>query len=380
MNYANMIEEKNLKKTFIVATLCSTLIGTFTSSMGLWDRVSDRRKQKKVDTSQNDEIKQLRERVEKAEKASKESKRGSDELGDNFERSGALIQRQFDEGYGRLGQRFAIGDTITENQLQAQVISLQQTVITILQDALYNERPLTRADMSKIAAATNSAREGSLSALRDAQQRLGGGSGKFALEGPPSRGPSPPHSRAGSIAGSLALGPPKRASTVIDTDPLYCRYSLELQYIPNKPLAADFAPGGGCRCPACGLRLAVTGDDFWSIGKRTPVTIFENGYERNIMETREFHLGQRFVIKCHTADGEYACVLCNKHRDADAICRTVESLVNHVGKFHSIEELEKDVDLPEKPVSRPLMLDAPPPVPMPPATKEIKEVREVVYR
>jgi hypothetical protein len=128
------------------------------------------------------------------------------------------------------------------------------------------------------------------------------------------------------------------------------------------------------------LRLAVTSDDFWSIGKRTPVTIFENGYERDIMETREFHLDQRFVIKCHTADGEYACVLCNKHRDADALCRTVESLVNHVGKFHTLEELERDVDLPEKPVSRPLMLDAPPPVPMPPATKEIKEVREVVYR
>jgi hypothetical protein len=79
--------------------------------MGLWDRVSDKRKQKKIDTSQNDEIKQLRERVEKAEKASKESRRGRDELGDNFEKSGALIQRQFDEGYDRLGKRFAIGDS-----------------------------------------------------------------------------------------------------------------------------------------------------------------------------------------------------------------------------------------------------------------------------
>lgn len=99
------------QKTFIVATLCSTLIGTFTSSMGLWDRVSDRRKQKKIDGSQNNEIQELRNRVEKAEKASKEASRSRDELGDNFERSGALIQRQFDEGYGRLGKRFAVGDS-----------------------------------------------------------------------------------------------------------------------------------------------------------------------------------------------------------------------------------------------------------------------------
>lgn len=362
MNYANMIEEKNLKKTFIVATLCSTLIGTFTSSMGLWDRVADRRKQKKIDSKQSDEIKELKEQVAKAEERSKERDqqlRRRDDVGDNFEMSGAMIQRQYDQGYGRLGKRFAQGDTITENQLQAQVIALQQTVITVLQDALYNERPLTRADMAKLVAASNNARENSIDALRQQQLRLTSHSPQRALSLPP-----PPRSSSSVISSS-------------DSSPLFCRYATDLQYIPNKPLAADFAPGGDCRCPSCGVRVGATADDFWSIGKRTPILISENGYEKEVIETREFHLGQRFVIKCHTADGEYACVLCHKHRDVDAICRSVEALINHVGKFHDVTELERDIDLREKPLRAPLALPAPPPA----ATKrEIKEVREISYR
>lgn len=235
---------------------------------------------------------------------------------------------------------------ITENQLQAQIIALQQTVITVLQDALYNDRPLSRADMSKLIAASNSAREGSLNALREQQQRLSSNSSN--------RSPSPQRS----------IAAPKRSSTSLIDAPeqLYCRYSLDLQHIPNKPLAASMAPGGSCECPACGLRLDVTGEDFWMIGKRTPITVIEKGYETDIMETREFRLGQRFAVKCHTPDGEYACVICSKNRDVDAICRNVESLVKHVGTYHEVDELEREVDLRETLAvdKRRLSLPAPP--------------------
>ncbi|KAF2001342.1 hypothetical protein P154DRAFT_553651 [Amniculicola lignicola CBS 123094] len=370
MNYANMIEEKNLKKTFIIATLCSTLIGTFTSSIGLWDRVADKRKQKKLDSHQDDKIKQLTEKVEAAEKRSKERvdelqrrDRGGDDVGRNFETSGALIQRQFDEGYGRLGKRFAQGDTITENALQAQVIQLQQTVINVLQDALYNDRQLTRADMAKLISASNSAREGSISALQQQQRRL-------AIEGSQSGG-----SQIGSPPLRALTAPSSRSSSVISSAPLFCRYALELQFIPNKPLAASFAPGGDCRCPCCNTRIAATSDDFWSIGKRTPLLIADGPYEKHILETREFTLGQRFVLKCHTSSGEYACIICNRHREVDAICRTVEGLVNHVGRFHEVAELEKEEGLRES--KRPLMLTGPPP-PAPevprPTVREVKEV------
>ncbi|UZP38879.1 hypothetical protein NXS19_006695 [Fusarium pseudograminearum] len=190
MNYANMIEEKNLKKTFIIATLCSTLVGTFTSSMGLWDRVKEKRIQAKRDTTQDEEIKKLKAQVEKAsnerDRASHDRQRIRDEVESSFERSGALINREFEDGYQRYGNRFAIGDVVTENKLQAQVIALQQTVINVLQDALYSGRQLDRADMARLVAASDAAREGSLGALRQQRQRLG------ELEGDSSTPTSPP--------------------------------------------------------------------------------------------------------------------------------------------------------------------------------------------
>lgn len=246
---------------------------------------------------------------------------------------------------------------ITENALQAQIISLQQTVITVLQDALANDRQLTRADMAKLVAASNSAREGSLRALQDQQARLSSSVSN--------RSPSPHRS----------IAAPRKSLSMIDgrgggggggalqaQDTLYCRYSLDLQYDPSRPLAASMAPGGSCACPACGLRLDVTGEDFWMIGKRTPLTIVDGGYQSEVLETREFRLGQRFAVKCHTPDGEYACVICSRERDSDAICRNVEALVKHVGTFHEADELEREVDLRETVVvdKRRLSLPAPP--------------------
>ncbi|CAI6335327.1 unnamed protein product [Periconia digitata] len=361
MNYANMIEEKNLKKTFIIATLCSTLVGTFTSSIGLWDRVQDKRRQGKRDLKQEEAIKKLQERADKAEKERDEFRRGGgqsprrryddDEVGDSFERSGALIQRQFDEGYGRLGSRFARGDTLTENQLQRQIIALQQTVIQVLQDALANDRQLTRSDMAKLVSASDAARQGSIEALRDQQQRLAldydhdapppPSSRYLALQDRRSSPSPPPHQLARA---------PKRSSTIIlqDTEPdssLFCSYSAQLQANPHHPLSTSFSPSGPRTCPSCLTSLDIAPSDFWAIGKTTPIPTIRP--DEVVMETREFHLGQRFVIKCHTRDGEFACVLCSRFRERDAICRTVEALVNHVGRFHEVGELERERDLRE---------------------------------
>jgi hypothetical protein len=162
-----------------------------------------------------------------------------------------------------------------------------------------------------------------------------------------------------------------------NTDQLFCRYSLDLQYVQNKPLAASFAPGGSCQCPACGLRLDVTADDFWMIGKRTPMTIIERGQEVDLIETREFRLGQRFVLKCHTPDGEYACTICNKNRDVDAICRTVDALVKHVGTFHDLEELEREIDLRELQIEKRRLSLPAPRVPSPPMSR--REELEMRY-
>lgn len=370
MNYANMIEEKNLKKTFIIATLCSTLIGTFTSSIGLWDRVQDKRRQKRRDTKQDDEIAKLRTQVEEAERRSQEKesrprgRRGDDDddLGYALERSGAAIGREFDEGYARLGRRFAVGDTVTENRLQAQVIALQQTVISVLQDALYGGRPLDRVDMAKLMAASNAARDGSLDALRQQRQRQ-----LLALEDGGGPANPPPPQRA------LLPPPGKRYSLVLDdAEPLYCRYALDLQYVRNKPLAASFAPGGSCRCPECGVRLDAAADDVWEIDKRGPPRRDSAVAGVVVVDERAFHLGQRFVVKCHTPDGGYACVLCSRHRDSDAICPSVRALVNHVGRAHDVRELERELDFDVRAVrTRAVPLPAlPPSAPSPPPPKK----------
>ena len=322
--------------------------------MGLYDRVSEKRKQHKQhqrDVKQDEEIKQLRKDIDDAEQRGKQralKEKEKDDVGGNLGMSGAMIQRQFDEGFERLGRRFAVGDGThappslplispsekkmngkltnvaqTENALQAQIIALQQTVIRILQDALENSRPLSRADQAKLIAASNAAREGSLEALRQQQLRLGA--------------PSSPQ---------RALPAPKRASSIVDTTPLFCCYSLDLQYASHKPLNGAFARNA--QCPDCGSRLDVSPDDVWAIAKCTDVVVLENGVERDVTQTREFHLGQRFVVKCHTPDGQYACVLCSRHRERDAVCRSVEALANHVGRFHDVGELELDPDLRER--------------------------------
>ncbi|KAI1336183.1 hypothetical protein F5Y15DRAFT_419184 [Xylariaceae sp. FL0016] len=324
-NLAGMTDEK--------PTLCSTLIGTFSSSMGLWERLSEKRQQKKRDTKQDEEIRRLQEQVAQAEKRGREReddnsrRRRDDDLGSSLERSGALIRREYDEGIERLGRRYAIGDTITENQLQAQIIALQQTVINVLQDALVNDRMISRSDMQKLMLANQAARQGSLDALRSQYQRL-------SLDTTPVQ---------------RALPPPKRASTIVEADPLFCKYSLDLQFISRKPLSASFAPGGDSRCPECRVRLdAEPTETYWHIEKRVPVIVSDGRYEEEIIEEHRFNLGQRFIIKCHTEDGEYACVLCNRFRNADVICGSVETLVNHVGKIHDVSELSKDPDLRER--------------------------------
>ena len=67
---------------------------------------------------------------------------------------------------------YAQGDVIAENKLQAQVIQLQQTVINVLQDALLNDRKLSKADIHRLITAQDNARQGSLDALRDQYDRM----------------------------------------------------------------------------------------------------------------------------------------------------------------------------------------------------------------
>ena len=80
--------------------------------MGLYDRLDQKRKQKKVDTGQNDKIENLQKQIKEVEE--KASKRGrsnrEDELQDSLRESGPMIRREYNRDFARFGDKFARGD------------------------------------------------------------------------------------------------------------------------------------------------------------------------------------------------------------------------------------------------------------------------------
>lgn len=210
---------------------------------------------------------------------------------------------------------------------------------------------MTRSDIQQLLAASYAARQDSLNALREQHRRM-------AIMGapapPPMRALPAPAMRALPASAMRALpAPPKRTLPPLplpgppEPHSLFCNYSLDLQARPNMSLSSGFAPAGDGHCPACKIRIPVISSDYWKIGKKVPA--FRPGGRGELQKFHErlFHLGQRFVIKSHMPDGRYACVLCNKRRDVDAICANVEALVRHVAAEHDVSELERDPDLRE---------------------------------
>ncbi|KAI0423606.1 hypothetical protein F5Y09DRAFT_326910 [Xylaria sp. FL1042] len=288
--------------------------------------------------AQDDEIRKLKEQVEQTDKRTQKPEvdgyrrvydnkgAGDDDDGDalsrSLERSEALVRREYNEGAGRLGKRFAMGDLITENQLQAQIITLQRTVIDVLQEALLNRHSLSHGDVQRLIAASLAARNGSLDALRQQYQRL-------SFEAYPQPG---------------SLTNMKHYASDVGARELFCKYSLTLQNIPRMPLSASFSTGGDGHCPSCGIRLdPEASDTYWHIEKRATTSM--QGENGEAVKEYHFDLGQRFIVKCHTERGEYACVLCRRHGEVDVICRSVPTLVNHVSKEHTVQELETEQDL-----------------------------------
>lgn len=219
---------------------------------------------------------------------------------------------------------------ITENKLQAQIIQLQQAVINVLQEAVLEGRSLSKADVSRLIAAQQAARDGSLDALDGQYKRIitEERARSKSLSGPRRQLtlPAPPRERS--------LSPIRRVRTLPLPPPsLYCPYSEDLQHIPKNPISSSFSPGGSHACPACGVRINIDAQNTW---------IFESSGGRNVPDVR---ITARFILKCHTEDGEFACLLCHRYRDVDSICGNPESLVRHLGQVHSIEQMEREEDL-----------------------------------
>ena len=347
--------------------------------MNLHDKVQEKRKsaqQKELDEGQDKQIKQLQAKVDKMQPGkgdesdsgsrsrSRSRRRRRRSTGDdgykdedfdrNARRSRAMIERQFEDNVRRVGQRYARGDVIAENKLQAQIITLQQTVINVLQDALLNGQRLSNADIHRLIAAQDSARQGSLDALQDQCDRM--------LEEPKrmqaieyDRPRSPPRRQltlpSPEYAPDNGLAPVRRVQTLPlssgSSSPtlVYCRYAHDLQRDLRKPLSPAFSPAGSQRCPSCDVRISVSTTDVWVFETRTPVRAQRGDYDEDLVELRSFSMDARLVLKSHTPSGELLCWLCYRERDADCVCGSVDQLVKHLGRVHTAEEFEREEDM-----------------------------------
>ncbi|RWA09482.1 hypothetical protein EKO27_g5621 [Xylaria grammica] len=225
-------------------------------------------------TAQDDEIRKLKEQVAQTDKRNQkpeapshrrpqDNRGGEDDddageaLGRSLERSESLVRREYNNAAERLGKRFAMGDLITENQLQTQIITLQE--------ALLNRHSLSHGDVQRLIAASLAARNGSLDALRQQYQRL-------SFEAYPQ-----PRSLPGASRHSSEVG--------------------------DGELFSSFAPGGDGHCPSCRVQLdPETPDTYWHIEKM--VAGSTQGGNGDSMTEYHFDLGQRFIVKCHTERGE----------------------------------------------------------------------------
>ncbi|KAK4443815.1 hypothetical protein QBC34DRAFT_361363 [Podospora aff. communis PSN243] len=355
MNYASWIEEKRLKQGFILATLISTIAGTFTTGINLYDRVIEKRKQSKLDKGQDDKIRDLERRFHEhhGEGAGGGGGGGGgedDRLRRSLQYGGSAVKGEYDRHYAELGSRYAEGDLTAQLQLQSAIITLQQTVISVLEEALYSGQP---PDVAKLYNASEFARQGSVRALRDQYRRMleASSAPSGAARRPP--GPIRRISSTSALDDRRRALPPAEASSHSGSQsdagrPLFCPAAVDLQQ-SSLPLQEILSPASteDFICATCHMELE---SHPWRVEMDLPIKHHYNpqkNEEVEVVEIRTFALTGRFLAKCHRPGGGYACWLCVKYRERDTVCESVEGLVRHVKGKHVIGEVEGDADVRE---------------------------------
>lgn len=217
-------------------------------------------------------------------------------------------------------------------------------MINVLQDALYNGRRLTQADVDRLIDAQNTARSGSLDALNGQYARMDAARRQrddqfLPLERAISL-PAPREPRQLTYNGrqnSLPLAPAKMRALPPPTPGLFCGYSEQLQ-VTNRDLSPAFDPQNAGNCPVCGVHIPIDTQDYWTLTVQVP-DLYGN------RKPVDYEFDARLVVKSHMEDGRFACVLCNKLSSKDCVCRDVDSLVQHLGNHHTAEEYTMEPDL-----------------------------------
>lgn len=154
-----------------------------------------------------------------------------------------------------------------------------------------------------------------------------------------------------SVDGSVPGRKLQKALTFNKPGPLFCAYAEDLQRT-SRPLDRGMMGRGSLGpCPACGAVIA-DGDRRRSynivkkvVRQRVSRGPAEGAEVVEIAQDRTYLLTDRFIVKCHREGVGFACYLCFQHRDRDALCKGVESLVTHVLDKHDVFEYEGDPDI-----------------------------------
>lgn len=240
---------------------------------------------------------------------------------------------------------------LAQTQLQSQIITLQQTVIALLQQALETGLP---PDLHRLRNASEFAREGSIRALRDQYQRMltaaplrpgrPGGLVRRVSSTPDMRSDAGSGMGGGKemVVRGRGRGGGGEVVRFNRPGPLFCPFAEDLQRA-NRPL-----PRG--ECPACRTVLPVPDRPF-VVSKEVLKDRVSRPAEDGTMEVveyvedRRYAVSSRFLWKCHREATGFACWLCWRFRDGDTLCKGVEGLVRHLGERHSVQELEQEEDL-----------------------------------
>ncbi|KAK1834922.1 hypothetical protein QBC39DRAFT_342245 [Podospora conica] len=337
MNYSSMIEEKRLKQGFILATLISTIAGTFTTGINLYDRIVEKRKQAKLDKGQDERLNELEERYDKhhgGRSSSTSHRDPSPDLRHSLASGPPAIQREYDTHLSQFGPRFAEGDVQSQLQLQSQIITLQSTVIAVLESALRTGRP---PDLSRLYNASEFAREGAVRALREQYRRM------LEPAAPPSRSRPGMLRRVSSTPETLRIHAPGGVSK---DGPLFCAVAVAVQRTPPGVALGEVLGGEPGRCPGCGAGLAAACRP-WRIEAEVTMRREQGGEVVEVVEVRTYQVGARFLVKCHREGAGFSCFLCRCHRERDTVCEDVPTLVRHLVERHEVGEYLGDGDIRE---------------------------------
>lgn len=97
------------------------MAGTFITSINLYDRLIEQRRQKKLDRGQNKRIKELEQRLNEAEEEKERIKEestkgtsggsdGDNEFRNSLQQNGKMVQNEYNRYFANLGPKFAEGD------------------------------------------------------------------------------------------------------------------------------------------------------------------------------------------------------------------------------------------------------------------------------